>query len=74
MAPGGKQEDGDGPWTKEARAQFMKCAPSPLAVHADGRRKQAGQYFDPCNEAAERTYRCLTRNEGDRDMCRDYFE
>jgi hypothetical protein len=38
------------------------------------RRKQAGQYFDPCHEAAERTYRCLTRNEGDREMCRDYFE
>jgi hypothetical protein len=24
MAPGGKQEDGQGPWTQEARAQFMK--------------------------------------------------
>ena len=24
MAPGGKHEDGQGPWTKEARAQFMK--------------------------------------------------
>ncbi|KAF2142073.1 uncharacterized protein K452DRAFT_249868, partial [Aplosporella prunicola CBS 121167] len=36
--------------------------------------KQYSEYFDPCQEAAARSLRCLHRNGGDRDMCSDYFQ
>jgi hypothetical protein len=36
--------------------------------------KQRSEYFDPCQETAERSIRCLNRNRGDRDMCKDYFQ
>lgn len=55
---------GDGkaesPWTDSAAATF------------DG--KQYSQYFDPCQEAASRSLRCLHRNGGDKDLCADYFQ
>ena len=38
------------------------------------RRKQNSQYFDPCQEAASRSIKCLHRNDGDRAMCKDYFQ
>jgi len=36
--------------------------------------KQNSEYFDPCQEAASRSLKCLHRNGGDRDMCTDYFQ
>ncbi|KAF8544794.1 hypothetical protein BDD12DRAFT_723069, partial [Trichophaea hybrida] len=36
--------------------------------------KKSSEYFDPCQEAAARSLRCLTRNQGDKDMCSDYFQ
>ncbi|KAF2239362.1 hypothetical protein EV356DRAFT_502409 [Viridothelium virens] len=36
--------------------------------------KRHSEYFDPCQEAAERSLRCMHRNGGDRDMCQDYFQ
>ncbi|KAI9650146.1 Mitochondrial copper homeostasis protein [Ciborinia camelliae] len=36
--------------------------------------KRPGEYFDPCQEAATRSLKCLARNGGDRDMCTDYFQ
>ncbi|KAG0636967.1 cytochrome c oxidase-assembly factor cox-23 [Tuber brumale] len=36
--------------------------------------KASSQYFDPCQEAANRSIRCLNRNAGDRTMCFDYFQ
>ncbi|KAF1355074.1 hypothetical protein BDV97DRAFT_289372, partial [Delphinella strobiligena] len=36
--------------------------------------KQNSQYFDPCQEAADRSLKCLRRNGGARDMCMDYFD
>ncbi|KUJ22390.1 uncharacterized protein LY89DRAFT_680528 [Mollisia scopiformis] len=36
--------------------------------------KRAGEYFDPCQEAASRSLKCLHRNGGDREMCTDYFQ
>ncbi|KAJ9645070.1 Mitochondrial copper homeostasis protein [Coniosporium apollinis] len=55
-----KEEATESPWTEKAASQF------------DG--KQYSQYFDPCQEAAARSMRCLHRNGGDRDMCSDYFQ
>nr|POE63483.1 cytochrome c oxidase-assembly factor cox23, mitochondrial [Quercus suber] len=36
--------------------------------------KRNSEYFDPCQEAADRSLRCLRRNGGDRKMCTDYFD
>ena len=36
--------------------------------------KAKSEYLDPCQEAAERSIRCLNRNGGDRKMCNTYFE
>ncbi|KAF2481017.1 cytochrome c oxidase-like protein-assembly factor COX23 [Neohortaea acidophila] len=36
--------------------------------------KRNSEYFDPCQEAADRSLKCLRRNGGDRAMCQDYFD
>lgn len=36
--------------------------------------KRNSEYFDPCQEAADKSLKCLRRNGGDRLMCTDYFE
>jgi hypothetical protein len=36
--------------------------------------KQNSEYFDPCQEAASRSLKCLHRNGGSREMCLDYFQ
>ncbi|KAF2842891.1 hypothetical protein M501DRAFT_906595, partial [Patellaria atrata CBS 101060] len=36
--------------------------------------KQYSEYFDPCQEAANRSLKCLNRNGGDKEMCTDYFQ
>ncbi|KAL7266746.1 Mitochondrial copper homeostasis protein, partial [Rhizina undulata] len=46
-------------------------------VSAEGKvkfnNKSESQYVDPCQEAANRSIRCLKRNGADREMCNDYF-
>jgi len=36
--------------------------------------KAHSEYFDPCQEAADRSIRCLKRNGGERAMCSDFFQ
>ncbi|GAB7334568.1 hypothetical protein MBLNU13_g06547t1 [Cladosporium sp. NU13] len=36
--------------------------------------KRTSEYFDPCQDAANRSLKCLRRNGGDRELCTDYFE
>ena len=36
--------------------------------------KANSKYFDPCQEAASRSIKCLHRNAGDRQLCTDYFQ
>lgn len=36
--------------------------------------KEASAFYDPCQDAANRSIKCLHRNGGDRDMCQDYFQ
>ncbi|KXL48644.1 MAG: hypothetical protein FE78DRAFT_29013 [Acidomyces sp. 'richmondensis'] len=36
--------------------------------------KRNSEYFDPCQEAADRSWKCLRRNGGDRLLCTDYFD
>ncbi|KAJ9222636.1 cytochrome c oxidase-assembly factor cox23 [Paecilomyces variotii] len=37
-------------------------------------RKNPSEYFDPCQDFADRSIKCMRRNAGDRDMCHDYFQ
>lgn len=73
------------PLDRERRRDFRRvrssssgpaARPGPRCATADhtSRSKQYSQYFDPCQEAASRSLRCLHRNGGDRDMCSDYFQ
>ncbi|KAF2810406.1 uncharacterized protein BDZ99DRAFT_462981 [Mytilinidion resinicola] len=54
------QDDPETPWTEAAASRYEN--------------KPFSQYFDPCEEAAQRSLRCLYRNEGDREMCTDFFQ
>jgi len=36
--------------------------------------KRHSEYFDPCQDIADKSLKCLRRNGGARDMCMDYFE
>ncbi|EUC36881.1 hypothetical protein COCVIDRAFT_86336 [Bipolaris victoriae FI3] len=36
--------------------------------------KAFSEYYDPCQEAADRSIRCLKRNGGERAMCSDFFQ
>ena len=36
--------------------------------------KSASEYFDPCQEFADRSLKCMRRNGFDREMCGDYFQ
>ncbi|TVY28916.1 Cytochrome c oxidase-assembly factor cox-23, mitochondrial, partial [Lachnellula hyalina] len=49
-----------GPWDEKTSEKF------------EG--KSFSKFFDPCQEAADRSLKCLHRNGGDRDMCTDYFQ
>jgi cytochrome c oxidase assembly protein subunit 23 len=36
--------------------------------------KAYSEYYDPCQEMATRSLKCLHRNGGNREMCTDYFQ
>ncbi|KAJ5889971.1 hypothetical protein N7504_010781 [Penicillium tannophilum] len=36
--------------------------------------KTASQFYDPCQDFADRSLKCLKRNGYDREMCGDYFQ
>ncbi|KAM3526802.1 hypothetical protein MY4038_006669 [Beauveria bassiana] len=57
-----KPEEGSqqSPWTGEAKQKFAT--------------KSKSEFYDPCQEAAQRSYKCLYRNNGDKSMCTDYFQ
>jgi len=42
--------------------------------HAQYSNKENSKYVDPCQEAANKSLKCLRRNGGSRDMCMDYFD
>ncbi|EXJ96402.1 hypothetical protein A1O1_01528 [Capronia coronata CBS 617.96] len=37
-------------------------------------KKRSSEYYDPCQDFANRSIKCMHRNNGDRDMCQDYFQ
>jgi len=36
--------------------------------------KPASEFYDPCQDFADRSLKCLKRNNFDREMCGDYFQ
>ncbi|KAJ5485040.1 Cytochrome c oxidase-assembly factor cox23 [Penicillium diatomitis] len=36
--------------------------------------KPASEYYDPCQDFADRSLKCMKRNNFDREMCGDYFQ
>ncbi|CCE63669.1 hypothetical protein TPHA_0F01870 [Tetrapisispora phaffii CBS 4417] len=36
--------------------------------------KDSSQYYDPCDESAKMSFKCLDMNDYDRDKCRAYFD
>ncbi|KAH7132108.1 cytochrome c oxidase-assembly factor COX23, mitochondrial [Dendryphion nanum] len=54
-------------WSSQAATKFEKLA---LLLNS----KAYSEYFDPCQEAANKSIRCLNRNGGDRQMCTDFFQ
>ncbi|BCS00874.1 coiled-coil-helix-coiled-coil-helix domain-containing protein [Aspergillus luchuensis] len=36
--------------------------------------KPASEYFDPCQDFADRSLKCMKRNGFDKEMCSDYFQ
>ncbi|QGI77025.1 hypothetical protein CEK26_003807 [Fusarium fujikuroi] len=56
-----KSSDADTqPWNEDKRRKFET--------------KSKSEFYDPCQEAAQRSYRCLFRNGGDKNMCGEYFQ
>ncbi|GAB0144773.1 Mitochondrial copper homeostasis protein [Epichloe bromicola] len=60
MSSSSQQEPGKDPWDSEAKEKFET--------------KSKSKFYDPCQEAAQRSYRCLYRNRGDKAMCGEYFQ
>ncbi|KAK5951570.1 Mitochondrial copper homeostasis protein [Knufia fluminis] len=38
------------------------------------KKKSVSKYYDPCQDAANKSIRCMNRNNGDREMCQDFFQ
>lgn len=72
----------ESPWQKsEARFNRYVQVPRPPQIIQFGvnlkltdSSKRYSEYFDPCQEAATRSVKCIHRNGGDREFCADYFE
>lgn len=71
-------EEGDGEWakSKETFNTYVGDQSSSsgsrvgLKVHS----KRTSEYFDPCQDLASRSIRCIHRNAADKDLCSDYFQ
>lgn len=36
--------------------------------------KRTSKYHDPCQDLANKSIRCMNRNNGDKEMCSDFFQ
>ncbi|RDA91097.1 hypothetical protein CP533_6695 [Ophiocordyceps camponoti-saundersi (nom. inval.)] len=68
------------PWTEDTKEKFRRqvdlilsaiCAALTSGTNDS---KPKSEFLDPCQEAAQRSYKCLYRNGGDRTMCGQYFK
>ncbi|EEQ34378.1 cytochrome c oxidase-assembly factor COX23 [Microsporum canis CBS 113480] len=79
MSSADKQTDSQNIFNK-AEPRFRKyvllnyMSPSRCLYNHLSSSKSASEYMDPCQEFADRSIKCMRRNNGDRDMCTDYFQ
>ncbi|GJN80091.1 hypothetical protein PLIIFM63780_003615 [Purpureocillium lilacinum] len=59
-----------GPWDNKTKQKFETRS----RVRTTENRKSKSEFYDPCQEAAQRSYKCLYRNGGDKSMCGEYFQ
>ncbi|KAJ5194008.1 hypothetical protein N7491_001342 [Penicillium cf. griseofulvum] len=59
MAAESTQDDHDKAWEK-AEKKFTH--------------KHASEYYDPCQDFADRSLKCMKRNAFERELCHDYFQ
>lgn len=71
------------PWNPKSKEKFETYGIShrssalrlPKIAEANPlRSKSKSEFYDPCQEAAQRSYKCLYRNGGDKSMCGEYFQ
>ncbi|PHH92170.1 hypothetical protein CDD83_8556 [Cordyceps sp. RAO-2017] len=60
MASTNPPESSADPWDDKTRDRFES--------------KPKSEFYDPCQEAAQRSFKCLYRNSGDKSMCGEYFQ
>ncbi|KAF4637116.1 hypothetical protein G7Y89_g956 [Cudoniella acicularis] len=58
----------DTPWDKKTSQKFESLQLQPYQF------KRFSEFYDPCQEAANKSLKCLHRNGGDRELCTDYFQ
>ena len=66
---------GDATWKThqaafEAYVTYIQGTPRRLIICS----KDPSKFYDPCQEAADRSLRCVYRNGGDKSLCHDYFK
>lgn len=61
------------PSPKPAPLDLAHATP-PTNAASETPRKSRSEYYDPCQEAASKSIKCLHRNGGDKTMCGDYFQ
>jgi hypothetical protein len=72
-------EEGSGEWAKSEGIFNRYVLGSFLIIlfkiyRSQGPSKRNSEYFDPCQELASRSIKCIHRNGGDRELCSDYFQ
>ncbi|PFH56891.1 hypothetical protein XA68_15818 [Ophiocordyceps unilateralis] len=60
MASSASPDKAPKPWNEETKQRLKG--------------KTKSEFYDPCQEAAQRSYKCLYRNGGDKTMCGEYFQ
>lgn len=64
----GRMAEGRESIYKVGDSQYLKLQAD--TIHS----KRNSEYFDPCQDFASKSIRCLHRNGGDKEMCTDYFQ
>ncbi|KAG6027507.1 hypothetical protein E4U40_001512 [Claviceps sp. LM458 group G5] len=65
------------PFSNDIKRKFQTYAsllPSSSLFRSAHDDKSHSKFVDPCQEASQRSYKCLFRNDGDKSMCSDYFQ
>ncbi|KAF2710574.1 hypothetical protein K504DRAFT_466981 [Pleomassaria siparia CBS 279.74] len=68
----GKDKDGKASDKSTSTPEVTDQWSGPTATRFEN--KAYSEYFDPCQDAAKRSIRCLHRNGGERAMCTDFFQ